>query len=197
MRSTHRARTLLIAAAVVAGTCALTACHGGDANSKAGTTSATATTDADTPADKDSAATKPGASAGAGDSAGTGSATDSAGTSADDDAAADDDSPAGVDGGVSGTFTGGTIEYLAPQKYIVRVDGKQQQFYVSKSTAVYGAGVLCGEYDPKATTRCSQADLESNTKSGSVAADVVVKSGVATRITERAAPDEGPAVDDD
>ncbi|WP_217242479.1 hypothetical protein [Streptomyces sp. AC555_RSS877] len=191
MRSTHRARTLLIAAAVVAGACALTACEEDDANSKAGTTSATAATDAGTSTGEGSVST----TRGAGDSADSGSAGDGAGTSADDDSAADD-SAAGVDKGVSGTFAGGTIEYLAPQKYTVSVNGKQQQFYVSNSTAVYGAGVLCGEYDPKATTRCSLADLESNTKSGSVAANVVVKSGVATRITERAAPDEGPAVDD-
>ncbi|MEU2441012.1 hypothetical protein ABZ595_33215 [Streptomyces rubradiris] len=163
MRYTHRARSLLIAAVVVAGACALTACQEDDADTKAGTASATVTTDA--------------------------------GNSADDDSVADD-SPAGGGAGVSGTFAGGTVEYLAPEKYIVSADGKEQQFYVASSTGVYGAGVLCGEHSTRATTRCSLAELESSTKSGSVAADVVVKSGVATRITERAAPDEGAAVDD-
>ncbi|MFJ9039040.1 hypothetical protein ACIRF8_20900 [Streptomyces sp. NPDC102406] len=197
MPSTHRARTLLIAAAVLAGACTLTACQEGDANSKEGTTSAT--TDATPTAGAESATTldasaSPGSPGSPGsDADGGGSAA--AGTSADGDSAADD-SAAGVDGGVSGTFAGGTVEYLAPQKYTVSVKGKEQQFYVSNSTSVYGAGVLCGTYSPKATTRCSLADLEKNTRSGSVAADVVVKSGVATSITERAAPDEGPAADD-
>lgn len=33
-------------------------------------------------------------------------------------------------------------------------------------------------------------------KGGSIAADVVMKDGIATKVTERPAPDEGPAVDD-
>ncbi|MFH8565743.1 hypothetical protein [Streptomyces sp. NPDC017988] len=173
MRYTQRARSLLIAAVVV-GACALTACQEDDADTKAGTASTTVTTDAGNSADDDSAA------------------DDGA---ADDDSVADD-SPAGGGAGVSGTFAGGTVEYLAPEKYIVSADGKEQQFYVASSTGVYGAGVLCGEHSTRATTRCSLAELESSTKSGSVAADVVLTSGVATRITERAAPDEGEAVDD-
>ncbi|MFH8609632.1 hypothetical protein ACH4D5_19355 [Streptomyces sp. NPDC018029] len=173
MRYTRRARSLLVAAVVVAGACTLTACQENDADTKAGTASTTVTTDAGNSADDDSAA---------------------------DDGAADDsvadDGPAGGGAGVSGTFAGGTVEYLAPEKYIVSADGKEQQFYVARSTGVYGAGVLCGEHSTRATTRCFLAELESSTKSGSVAADVVLRSGVATRITERAAPDEGAAVDD-
>ncbi|MFF8973831.1 hypothetical protein [Streptomyces sp. NPDC014995] len=76
------------------------------------------------------------------------------------------------------------------------VKGRNQQFYVAAGTEVYGAGTLCGTYSTRATTRCSLGELESGSKSGSVAADVVVKKGVATRITERPAPDEDPAVDD-
>jgi hypothetical protein len=142
-------------------------------------------------AGKDEAAAK--SSQADGNSADDDSASDD--SAVDDDSAADD-SNSGVSGGVSGTFADGTIAYLAPGKYTVSVSGKEQQFFVSESTAVYGAGTLCGKYATRATTRCSLGDLEKNTKSGSVAADVVVKQGVATRITERPAPDEGPAVDD-
>ncbi|MGV2916461.1 hypothetical protein [Streptomyces alfalfae] len=179
MRATHRARTLLIAAAIAAGACTLTACRE-DATDAGSGGSATA-------------ASAEGTSAGQGNSADDDSAADD---SAADEDAAGDDAPAGVDKGVNGAFAGGTVEYLAPEKYIVSVDGKEQQFYVSSGTGVYGAGTLCGEYSTRATTRCSLKDLRDAAKSGSVAADVVVKGGVATRITERPAPDEGPAVDD-
>ncbi|CAM5280948.1 hypothetical protein SALBM135S_08646 [Streptomyces alboniger] len=190
MRATHRARTLLIAAAFVVGACTLTACQEDVTDTGAGGGSGTAVE---------------GKSAGQGGAAGEDGSADQ-GNSADDDSAADDsaadedaaedDSQAGAAKGVSGTFAGGTVEYLAPEKYIVSVDGKDQQFHVTSGTGVYGAGTLCGEYSTRATTRCSLDDLRSATKSGSVAADVVVKGGVATRITERPAPDEGPAVDD-
>jgi hypothetical protein len=98
--------------------------------------------------------------------------------------------------GISGTFAGGTVEYLAPGKYIVTANGKDQQFFVAEDTKVHGAGTICGEYNPAADTVCSTDDLEKVLKSGSVAADVVMKDGIAVKVTERAAPDEGPAVDD-
>ncbi|WP_405593734.1 hypothetical protein [Streptomyces sp. NBC_01092] len=98
--------------------------------------------------------------------------------------------------GVSGTFAGGLVEYLAPGKHIVSADGKEQQFFLADDTEVYGAGAICGEYNPAADTACTIDDLEKVLKSGSVAADVVMKNGVATTVTERPAPDEGAAVDD-
>ncbi|MGP4047981.1 hypothetical protein [Streptomyces sp. 2A115] len=99
--------------------------------------------------------------------------------------------------GVSGTFADGTVEYLAPGKYIVNAAGKDaQQFFVADDTKVYGAGTICGEYNQSADTPCTTDDLEKVLKGGSIAADVVMKNGVATKITERPAPDEGPAVDD-
>ncbi|MEV0224811.1 hypothetical protein [Streptomyces sp. NPDC050704] len=97
--------------------------------------------------------------------------------------------------GVSGTFTGGVVEYLAPGKYIVNTIEKDQQFFVAEDTKVFGAGVICGDY-PTADTACTTDELEKVLKGGSVSADVVMKDGIATKITETAAPDEGPAVDD-
>ncbi|NUL02989.1 hypothetical protein HRW07_06995 [Streptomyces lunaelactis] len=103
--------------------------------------------------------------------------------------------PAGSKG-VSGTFAGGTVEYLAPGKYIVNANGKEQQFLTAEDTKVYGAGTICGKYNPAANTPCTVDDLEKVLKKGSIAADVVMKGGVATVVTERAAPDEGAPVDD-
>ncbi len=102
----------------------------------------------------------------------------------------------GGKGGVSGTFAGGLIEYLAPGKHIVSVSGKDQQFFVAEDTKVYGGGVICGKYSPTPDTACTTDELDKSLKDGSIAADVVMKDGIAIKITERPAPDEGPAVDD-
>jgi len=98
--------------------------------------------------------------------------------------------------GVSGTFAGGTVEYLAPGKHIVNADGREQQFFVAEDTKIHGAGTICGDYNPAADTPCTVDDLEKVLKDGSIAADVVMKNGIATKITERPAPDEGAPVDD-
>jgi hypothetical protein len=98
--------------------------------------------------------------------------------------------------GVSGTFAGGTVEYLATGKYIVNANGKEQQFLTAEDTKVYGAGTICGEYNQKADNPCTVDDLEKVFKGGSIAADVVMKDGVATKVTERPAPDEGDPVDE-
>ncbi|MEU7467539.1 hypothetical protein AB0A94_03060 [Streptomyces sp. NPDC044984] len=209
---THRrSRTRLLAAVVVAGVSLLTACEGDSdkdtaAAEVASTVSAPASKSASPSASPSESAADDGKSAATGDETDADSSRQDEGYAADEDSAADDsaadedaaadDSAGGVSGGVSGTFAGGTVEYLAPGTYIVSASGKDQQFFVSDSTAVYGAGTLCGSYSTRATTRCSLEDLEAATSSGSVAADVVVKQGVATRVTERPAPDEGPAVDD-
>ncbi|WP_217145763.1 hypothetical protein [Streptomyces sp. AC627_RSS907] len=193
----HRPRVRLLAVTVAAGVSLLTACEG-DSDKDTAAAEASSTVSA-TSSPSASASASPSAPAAAEDEAavsprdeGHAADEDSAAddSAADDDAAADDNA-AGVAGGISGTFANGVVEYLAPGTYIVSVSGKDQQFFVSDSTAVYGAGTLCGSYSTRATTRCSLGDLEQATESGSVAADVVVTQGVATRITERPAPDEG------
>ncbi|WP_460067526.1 hypothetical protein [Streptomyces sp. YKOK-I1] len=91
--------------------------------------------------------------------------------------------------GVSGTFVGGTVTYLASGKYIVSVSGKSdQQFWIGDNTEIHGAGTICGDASSKVDAPCEESDLETATKGGrSVNADVVLKDGVATEITERRA----------
>ncbi|MFF1445069.1 hypothetical protein [Streptomyces sp. NPDC058295] len=91
--------------------------------------------------------------------------------------------------GVSGTFAGGTVTYLASGKYIVSVSGKSdQQFWIADDTKILGAGTICGDASSKVDAPCEEADLETATKGGrAVNADVVMKDGAATQITERRA----------
>ncbi|MGW0756987.1 hypothetical protein ACWD1Y_10950 [Streptomyces sp. NPDC002814] len=82
--------------------------------------------------------------------------------------------------GVSGTFNGGTVSYLAPGKYTVSVAGKTDQaFFVADNTAVYGAGAICG------SASCTLDQLETATQKAAVTADVTLKDGVATVVRER------------
>ncbi|TQJ54160.1 hypothetical protein OHU34_21905 [Streptomyces sp. NBC_00080] len=91
--------------------------------------------------------------------------------------------------GVSGTFSGGTVKYLASGKYIVSVSGKSdQQFWIADDTKILGAGTICGDASSKVDAPCEETDLETATKGGrSVNADVEMKDGAATQITERRA----------
>ena len=100
--------------------------------------------------------------------------------------------------GVSGTFKNGEVTYLAPGKYIVSVPGKgDQQFWVADDTEVYGVGTICGEAGAKVDAPCTLDQLEAATKKGAVNADVEMKKGVATLVTERRATqqDTGPGTD--
>ena len=88
--------------------------------------------------------------------------------------------------GVSGSFENGTVTYLAPGKYIVSVQGKDdQQFWVADDTEVYGVGTICGDAGSKVDAPCTLDQLESALKKGAVNADVEMKNGVATLVTER------------
>ncbi|MDX3668066.1 hypothetical protein [Streptomyces europaeiscabiei] len=90
--------------------------------------------------------------------------------------------------GVSGSFKNGKVTYLAPGKYIVSVPGKNdQQFWVADDTEVYGVGTICGEAGSKVDAPCTLDQLESAVKKAAVSADVELKNGVATLVTERRA----------
>ncbi|MER5220575.1 hypothetical protein [Streptomyces flaveus] len=90
--------------------------------------------------------------------------------------------------GVSGSFKNGEVTYLAPGKYIVSVPGKDdQQFWVADDTEVYGVGTICGEAGSKVDAPCTLDQLESALKKGAVNADVEMKNGAATLVTERRA----------
>ncbi|WSQ10660.1 hypothetical protein OG604_24495 [Streptomyces sp. NBC_01231] len=94
--------------------------------------------------------------------------------------------------GVSGSFKNGKVTYLAPGKYIVSVPGKEdQQFWVADDTEVYGVGTICGEAGSKVDAPCTVDQLESAVKKGAVNADVEMKNGVATLVTERRATQQG------
>ncbi|MFG2788935.1 hypothetical protein [Streptomyces sp. NPDC048419] len=88
--------------------------------------------------------------------------------------------------GVTGAFTGGTVSYLAPGKYIVHAPGKtDQEFFVADDTAVYGAGKVCGSPRSEARPRCTLDQLETATEKAAVTADVTLKNGIATVVRER------------
>ncbi|WP_055611450.1 hypothetical protein [Streptomyces phaeochromogenes] len=90
--------------------------------------------------------------------------------------------------GVSGSFKNGKVTYLAPGKYIVSVPGKEdQQFWVADDTEVYGVGTICGEAGSKVDAPCTLDQLEAALEKGAVNADVEMKNGAATLVTERRA----------
>ncbi|MGA5507507.1 hypothetical protein [Streptomyces umbrinus] len=90
--------------------------------------------------------------------------------------------------GVSGSFKNGKVTYLAPGKYIVSVPGKEdQQFWVADDTEVYGVGTICGEAGSKVDAPCTLDQLEAALEKGAVNADVEMKNGVATLVSERRA----------
>ncbi|MFE9440380.1 hypothetical protein ACFYO2_15455 [Streptomyces sp. NPDC006602] len=98
--------------------------------------------------------------------------------------------------GVSGSFENGEVTYLAPGKYIVSVPGREdQQFWVADDTEVYGAGTICGEAGAKVDAPCTVDQLESVLKKGAVNADVEMKNGAATLVTERRAAHQDSASD--
>lgn len=113
-----------------------------------------------------------------------GTEADSSGTSGTDTTA--NATNAANSKGVSGTFKDGTVTYLAAGKYIVSVSGKDdQQFLVADDTQVYGVGTICGVSGSKVDAPCTLAQLETATKKGAVDADVEMKNGIATLVTER------------
>ncbi len=113
-------------------------------------------------------------------------------------AAAEKASDAKSSQGVSGSFTDGTVTYLAPGKYIVSVSGKEdQQFLVAEDTEVYGGGTICGDAGSKVDAPCTPDQLEAALKKGAVSADVEMKDGVATLVTERRAAPQDSGSDSD
>ncbi|MFJ4924866.1 hypothetical protein [Streptomyces sp. NPDC088736] len=90
--------------------------------------------------------------------------------------------------GVSGSFRNGKVSYLAPGKYIVSAPGKgDQQFWVADDTEVHGAGTICGDAGSRVDAPCTLDQLEAAAKKGAVGADVEMRNGVATLVTERRA----------
>ncbi|MFE9727332.1 hypothetical protein ACFYQ5_27990 [Streptomyces sp. NPDC005794] len=159
MLRTHRRKSVLAAAALVATTMLLTACQGEDAVDGGKSAGATVS---------DSAAKGKSDDGGSGTGAGS-------------------ESPSGERGSKSGTVSGkwvGTVSYLAPGKYTVTdANGAEQAFFTSEDTDIEGAGKICGDADGQAATPCTEEELEAAAKKG-FGATVDVKDGVAVSIIE-------------
>ncbi|MEU6550575.1 hypothetical protein ABZ915_09845 [Streptomyces sp. NPDC046915] len=92
----------------------------------------------------------------------------------------------GSRGGATRQITGGTVSYLAPGKYLVRVSGKTDRaFFTADDTAVYGAGRICGSLRSEERPRCTLDQLETAAKKAAVTADVTMRKGIATVVRER------------
>ncbi|MFE2592236.1 hypothetical protein ACFXDD_25085 [Streptomyces anthocyanicus] len=165
MLRTHRRKSVLAAAALVATTMLLTACQGEDTEDGGKSTGATAS---------DSAAK--GKSDDGGSGTGTGSGSGTGGKS-----------PSGSKGSKSGMVSGkwaGTVAYLAPGKYtITDTNGAEQAFFTAEDTDIEGAGKICGDAGGQAATPCTEEELEAAAKQG-FGATVDVKDGVAVSIIE-------------
>ena len=155
MLRSHRRKTVLAAAALMATTMLLTACQGEDTDDNGTSTGATAP-----------AAAAKGKSDG--DGKGTGSQPGATGSKS---------------GTVSGKWAG-TVSYLAPGKYTVTdANGTEQAFFTSEDTDIEGAGKICGDADGQAATPCTEEELEAAAKKG-FGATVDVKDGVAVSVIE-------------
>jgi hypothetical protein len=139
----------------------------------------------------------PAATDGSSSKSGSQSQSQSSGSSSDSSAGKKGSAPVANNAsasksGVSGTFENGTVSYLAPGKYIVTVPGRTaQQFWVADDTVVHGAGTICGGAVSESGPTCTLDQLETATKKGAVPADVTLRNGIATVITERPAAEEG------
>ncbi|WP_328502366.1 hypothetical protein OG828_24725 [Streptomyces sp. NBC_00457] len=161
----HLRQAVLVTAALAAGL-AMTACQNGSGSDGSSSTGSSQhkSSSKKTGTSKDSDTSKDSTSTGA-------SAQNAAGSSQQ---------------GVSGTFAGGTVSYLAPGKYTVHVAGKTDQaFFVADDTAVHGAGAICGSPGSEAGPSCTLDQLETATKKAAVTADVTLKDGIATVVRER------------
>lgn len=94
----------------------------------------------------------------------------------------------------------GTLQYLAPGKFIVHPDdgSMDQAFYVSDATRILGAAAICGGPDGNVTiggdgygtTKCTEDQLETASKMNSVKIRVVMerKSGNVDSVEEKYHP---------
>jgi len=199
-----RTRSVLAAAAFIAGTALLTACQGGGADSASSADTAKATaTSTQAAADQSatdspnstasagsggsgkSASNQSGSSSGSGKSGSGSSGSGSSGSSSSGSGSSSSNTIEGINNGkgVTGQWHG-IVRYLAPGKYTVG-DWKdqEQQFFVSNSTEIWGAGTVCGDRNGQAADKCTEAQLEAAAKK-SFEADVTLSNGIATEIRE-------------
>jgi len=195
----NRRKAFLVSAALLGGTLLMTACNQSDADSSSGKADASAA------ASKSGATGVSGSSAspsGSGNTSGgstsggkTSGSGKTSGGSTSGSGSTSDSGETVVEGlnkgkGVSGTWYG-IVRYVAPGKYLVDgpaakgSGGEQQAFFLAEDTVILGGGQICGTAGSKVDAPCEEADLEKAAKKG-VEAEVVVKNGIATQITDGA-----------
>ncbi|SOD76262.1 hypothetical protein SAMN06272781_4088 [Streptomyces sp. 1222.2] len=198
-----RRKAFLVSSALLGGTLLMTACNQSDdatdsSSGKADTSAAASETGATggsgasaSPSGSGntsgSSTSGSGKTSGGGSTSGSGSTSSSGGTSDSGETVVE-----GLDKGkgVSGTWYG-IVRYVAPGKYLVDgpaaqgSGGEQQAFFLAEDTVILGGGQICGTAGSKVDAPCEEADLEKAAKKG-VEAEVVVKNGIATQITDGA-----------
>ncbi|MEH0556560.1 hypothetical protein [Streptomyces sp. B21-101] len=201
----NRRKAFLVSAALLGGTLLMTACNQSDADSSSGKADASAAASKSGATGVSGASASPsgsgntsgGSTSGSGKTSG-GKTSGSGNTSGGNTSGSGSTSDSGetvVEGlnkgkGVSGTWYG-IVRYVAPGKYLVDgpaakgSGGEQQAFFLAEDTVILGGGQICGTAGSKVDAPCEEADLEKAAKKG-VEAEVVVKNGIATQITDGA-----------
>ena len=206
----NRRKAFLVSAALLGGTLLMTACNQSDADSSSGKADASAAASKSGATGVSGASASPsgsgntsgGSTSGSGNTSGGstsgGKTSGSGNTSGGNTSGSGSTSDSGetvVEGlnkgkGVSGTWYG-IVRYVAPGKYLVDgpaakgSGGEQQAFFLAEDTVILGGGQICGTAGSKVDAPCEEADLEKAAKKG-VEAEVVVKNGIATQITDGA-----------
>ena len=186
----NRRKAFLVSAALLGGTLLMTACNSGDGAADSSSSNSATPTAASTSAATDGSGTSASPSA-SGSTSGGSSTSGSSGTSGGGSTSGSGETV--VEGlnkgkGVSGTWYG-IVRYVAPGKYLVDgpaakgSGGEQQEFYLADDTVILGGGQICGAAGSKVDAPCEEADLEKAAKKG-VEAEVVLKNGIATQITD-------------
>ncbi|MFI1505168.1 hypothetical protein [Streptomyces sp. NPDC020597] len=206
----NRRKAFLVSAALLGGTLLMTACNQSDADSSSGKADASAAASksgatgvsGSSASPSGSGNTSGGNTSGSGKTSGgstsggkTSGSGKTSGGSTSGSGSTSDSGETVVEGlnkgkGVSGTWYG-IVRYMAPGKYLVDgpaakgSGGEQQAFFLAEDTVILGGGQICGTAGSKVDAPCEEADLEKAAKKG-VEAEVVVKNGIATQITDGA-----------
>ncbi|MFE3857044.1 hypothetical protein ACFXPN_38645 [Streptomyces griseorubiginosus] len=188
----NRRKAFLVSAALLGGALLTTACNPGDGAADSSSSTSATPTAASTSAAKDAGSTSasPSASGSTSDGSNTSGSSGTSGGSSTSGSGETVVEGLNKDKGVSGTWYG-IVRYVAPGKYLVDgpaakgSGGEQQEFYLADDTVILGGGQICGAAGSKVDAPCEEADLEKAAKKG-VEAEVVLKNGTATQITDGA-----------
>ncbi|MEU8740920.1 hypothetical protein [Streptomyces halstedii] len=90
------------------------------------------------------------------------------------------------DSGETAGLVTGTLGFMAPGKYMLThtFDGPDRSFFTADDTNINGAGIICGDAEGRATTPCSEDELEVAAKKGDVIVVLDIKDGIVVDIDE-------------